>query len=140
MNGSNGNDVRGEEITIFTFLKGMTLEKRDFDFDDPIIKKAYSQRMIDKWISMNDMFLPLANEMNKCKNLDNKTHYEFYKNILPQQFIKFNYIKRKKEPNEHEKECVMKYYNITKRECDMYMEILSDKQVKDIVDVYKGHQ
>jgi hypothetical protein len=34
----------------------------------------------------------------------------------------------------------MKFYNITKRECDMYVDILSEKQIKDIVGIYNKEQ
>lgn len=129
-----------DELNIFSFLKGMTIEKRDFDFDDVQVNKQYSQYSINRWLSMVDLFVPLVNEINKCSNLDNKTHYEMYKDTLPQESIFFKYIKRKKDVNEIDKLCLMKYFDITKREAEMYIEVLSEKQIKEIVSIYNKDQ
>jgi hypothetical protein len=59
---------------------------------------------------------------------------------LPQKSFYFKYRKPVKEIDELSKKCVMKFYNITKRECDMYVDILSEKQIKDIVGIYNKEQ
>ena len=45
-------------------------------------------------------------------------------------------MKKTKEVDELTKKCVMKYYGVTKRESEMYLQVLSEKQVKDIRDIY----
>jgi hypothetical protein len=129
-----------QEINTFSFLKGMTIEKEDFDFENPLVNKEYNQRTLNRYLSSIEMFIPFVNEINKCKGLSNKEHYTFFKSILPQKSIFFKYLKPVKEVDELSKKCLMRYYNISKRECDMYVEILTEKQIKDIVSIYNKEQ
>ena len=124
-----------KEYKLFDFLKGMTSAKENIDFTDASTRSAYSPFMIDKFVSMINMFLPVANGMNKCKNLPKAMHYEFYKNVLPKKYVKFNYIKKQKE-DENAIECVAKYYEVSEREAKMYISMFTESQTKQIVDKY----
>jgi len=124
-----------KEYKLFDFLKGMTSTKENIDFSDASIRSSYSPYMIDKFVSMVNIFLPVANGMNKCHSLPKHMHYEFYKNVLPKKYVKFNYIKKQKE-DDTAIECISKYYDISEREAKMYITMFTKDQIKQIVDKY----
>jgi len=124
-----------KEYKLFDFLKAMTQGKENLDFTNTSIKSNYSPYIIDKAVSMVNIFLPVANGMNKCKNLPKATHYEFYKSVLPKKNIQFKFIKKSKE-NDIAIECIANYYEISIREAKSYLFMLSEDQVNQIVAKY----
>ena len=118
---------------LFEFLKGMTEKKTTFDFSLSEINKEYDQYIINRFVSMTQVFIPIVNQMNKIQNISNETHYEFYKSILPKKSIYFNYIKKEKEVNKYDIECIAKYFEISLREARMYCEVLKKEDIKKIV-------
>lgn len=120
-------------MNIFDILKKITETKEDLDFDNEEINKAYDIYMINRFISMSEIFLPLVNEINKIPNIPKHIHYNFFRFALPKRKQFFSYIKKGKEVNKIEKECIMNYYEIGKKEVDIYIELLSENQIKRIV-------
>lgn len=121
---------------LFFFLKEITVKKEGLDFTDDEVRKGYSPYIINRFVSMAEMFLPMVNDLNKY-NLPKEIHYAFMVNTLPKRTQYFKYLKKKKEPKDEYKKYIMKYFEVGKREADMYMELLTEKQIKDIIEIYK---
>jgi hypothetical protein len=92
--------------------------------------------MINRYVSMINVFIPVVNQMNRMQNVPNEVHYEFYKSILPKKFIYFEYIKKEKDVNKNDIECISKYFEISIREARMYCEILEEEDIKKITSKY----
>jgi len=125
------------KINIFSFLNGMTETKEMFDFDNDEIRKEYSQFMINRFVSMTDIFVPVVNQINRFQNIPNHIHYEFFRSFLPKRKQFFKYIKKEKEINNEQKECIKKYYEIGEKELPGYLEILTKEQIEKIVKKYE---
>jgi len=124
-----------KDYTIFDFLKGMTQNKEVLDFNDNSIQRNYSPFIVDKYVSMVNLFLPVANAMNKTRDLPKKMHYEFYKSVLPKKNIFFKYIKKKKE-DDTAIDCIARYYEVSYREAKLYLSMFTKDQINQIVDKY----
>ena len=82
-------------MKIFDYLNAMTQDKTTLDFSSDEVSKGYSQFMINRWISMVDVFAPFVNDMNKY-DVPKDVHYEFFKCFLPKRKTFFPYIKDRK--------------------------------------------
>jgi hypothetical protein len=87
-------------------------------------KKTYSNYMVNRFLSMNSHQIPFVNEIQKY-NIDSKTHYLFFSQILPKgkQFNK--YIKKTKEVKYEEwlVDIVTNHFSVSKLEAEEYLEI-----------------
>lgn len=126
-------------MNLFDFLKGMTINKARFDFTNLEVKKTYDQYMINRFVSTSEVFLPIANEINRYPDIPSESHYLYYNSILPKRKQYFNYapLKKKKDVSKHERECIMRYYQIGIRDCDLYLNILTKEQISKIVGLYE---
>jgi hypothetical protein len=88
--------------------------------------------MINRYISMCDFYLPLVNEINKY-DIPKNVHYRYFLSSLPKRKQFFKYISKGKDVNKDDKEKIAKYFECGNREAEMYLEILSEDQVKTIV-------
>jgi len=125
-------------MKLFDYLKRMTSEKGDWDSKDETFGKGYDKYMINRFISMVELFVPLVNEVNKYPDMPKKAHYEYFLNLLPQNNIYFNYIKKPKEDMKEELQLIMRYYECSKKEAEEYIQLLDDKQIKNVVNKFKG--
>lgn len=123
-------------MEIFDYLKAMTIEKKDLDFTNYDISKNYNIFMINRWISMVECFVPLANELNKY-SMTKESHYNLLKDLLPKQKIYFKFIKKEKDLSLKEKKYITKYFEIGVKETELYINLLSEDIIKEIVNMYK---
>ena len=124
-----------KEQSLFDHLKNLTIRKTPWEDDDNFTKN-YNQYMINKFISMDDRFLPLVDELNKIKHLPDKTHYEFLFNYLPKANIFFNYIKKNKD-NSEIINIIADYYRVPKQEAEEMLHILPDNIIKELKELYE---
>lgn len=123
-------------MNIFDYLKSVTSEKVDLDFEDEEIQKDYDIRMMNRYISMCDMYLPIVNEINRFSNvIDKKSHYKYYLNTLPQRNVFFKYIKKDKDIH-MVKKMLVKFFKISMKETDHYLKYLSDDDINKVVDSF----
>lgn len=95
-----------------------------FDTLSDTDKKSYNNYMVNRFLSMNPHQLPFVNEIQKY-NLDTKSHYLFFSQILPRgkQFNK--YVKKTKEVKYEDwlVDIVTRHYNVSVLEAEEYLEI-----------------
>lgn len=125
-----------KKISLFDHLNNLTIHKKDFDHKNDECKKSYSNYMINRFVSMTDIYLPYVNEINKYE-LPNDVHYQFYKAFLPKRQQYFKYIKPKKEIDENTKELLCEYFECGNNEIKNHLEILTEEQINKIKDLYK---
>ncbi|MFW6247424.1 MAG: hypothetical protein ACOC22_04625, partial [bacterium] len=82
-------------MKIWDYLKSLT-SKEELDFNDDEVRKDYNPYIINRFVSMCDVYLPLANEINKY-DIPKEVHYRFYYSTLPKRNQFFKYIKGSKD-------------------------------------------
>ena len=123
-------------MELFDYLNAMTKDNKDLDFDDEEIKKGYTPFMINRFVSMAEVYIPLVNEINRY-DIPKATHYRFFWSALPKKAHYFKYIKKSKDLDIDEKKFIAEYFEVGLRDAERYIEILSEEQITEILNVYK---
>ena len=112
----------------FDFVKSVSYDKKDIMVDD-IEEKAYQPFLINKALSYHQDSVFFANEMNGRTHVDNRLQYLFFLNTLRkrQRFSTWSkpYISKKLD-------VIKKYYQISQKEAKEYVNLLSDKQLREL--------
>lgn len=112
----------------FDFVKSVSYDKKDIMVDD-IEEKAYQPFLINKALSYHQDSVFFANEMNVRGSVDNRLQYLFYLNTLRkrQRFSSWvkPYISKKLD-------VIKKYYQISQKEAKEYVNLLSDKHLREL--------
>ena len=112
----------------FDFVKSVSYDKKDLMVDE-VEEKAYQPFLINRALSYHQDSVFLTNEMNVRHGVDNRLQYQFFLNTLRkrQRFSQWQkpYISKKLDT-------VKEYYQISTREAKDYVELLSDKQLRDL--------
>ncbi len=120
----------------FDFLKALTETKEQLDFNNEEIKKDYQPYMINRFISMVDIYLPIVNEINKY-NVPKETHFRYFQSIFPKRKQYFKYISKSKDLNQEEKQLIAQYFNVGLKDAERYINLLEEDQIQQILNVYK---
>ena len=112
----------------FDFVKSVSYDKKDLMVDE-VEEKAYQPFLINRALSYHQDSVFLTNEMNVRHGADNRLQYMFFLNTLRkrQRFSQWQkpYISKKLDT-------IKEYYQISTREAKDYVELLSDKQLRDL--------
>lgn len=121
--------VKEKGLELFDFLKLIQEDQKIESFDSlseaDTKKYAYSRYMIHRFLSMNTVYLPLVNEIQKYSNIPNRAHYQFFTNVLPRGRSFNKYIKGAAD-TKYENwlvELLTKHYHISKSEAITYLDI-----------------
>lgn len=122
---------------IWDHIKNLTENKIPYNDIYEECKKTFDIYMANRIISMNQGFLLLCNTINRLsKTLTREQVYNIYFNMIPQRKIFFGYIKKPKELNANEKECLCKYFDFGSRDLDLALKILTEEQIYEVVQKY----
>lgn len=124
-------------MNLFDYLKAVTDPKQDLDFSDPIVSQGYDQYMMNRWISMCDIFLPVCAEINMYE-VPKEVHYRYYKSLLPQRNVFYDYIKKEKDFTWEEKKIIAHHFCANIRKVDEMISMMDEKEVKDILNIYRN--
>ena len=122
------------------YIDAMTIHKKDLDMSDSDISKNYSPYMINRWLSSVEVFIPYVNDINQHGHLMSKqSHYNFLKDVLPKQkvYIDYKSVAIHKNLDVKEIRYVASYFQVGIKEAKLYINILTDKEVKDILKTFK---
>ena len=123
-------------MNIFDYLKNVTEIKEPLDFTEEEVNKGYDIRMMNRYISMCDMYVPYVNEINKFSNIINKNaHYRYFFNILPKRKQFFSYIKKDKD-FDNIKKMIAIYFDIGMKEVDYYIKFLNEDDLQKVIDSF----
>ena len=124
-------------MNLFDWLNNMTIDKKDFNSFAPDDQKSYNQYQINRFISMTEIYVPMVNTINKCKDLPDSIHHNFFSNILPKRKQYFQYIKKSKDLLIDDRKILMEYFECGKKEVETYINILGEDDIKKILELYK---
>ena len=121
-------------MNLFDYLSSITDKKRDLDEDE---LKGYPVYMINRFVSMVDMYVPVVAELNQYQ-LDPFTHHKFLSAFLPNRKQYFKYLKKNKEDvKQSTRKAIMDYFQVGPRDADHYLEILTEEQAEEIEKLYR---
>jgi hypothetical protein len=123
-------------MNIFEFLNHMTETKEELDFSDPEISKEYDNYIINRYVSMCEIYIPMVNEINK-HDIPKENNYYFYHNVLPKRKQFFSYIKKPKDLGIMEKRLVAHYFEVGIKEAEEYIKIMSEDELKELLNIFK---
>ena len=134
----NQSEEKTEKLSLFDHLNNLTKYKIMLDDSDPEVMKTFDPYIVNRFVSMEQVFLLLCNELNKNQQFLSKM--DFYKVLfytLPKRTHYFNYIKKPKELNKKEKECLSRYYGFGSKDLELAINVLDETQIEEIVNKYK---
>ena len=129
-------DVK-EKLTIFNILDAMTIDKKQLNFNDDLVKKSYDQYMINRWISMNEELFYIAELLNTTTNLTDAQHFDLLISTLPKDNFNFRYVKRKKDINASDKRYIAHYFEIGLHDADEYIRQMDQDDIDEVLKKYK---
>ena len=112
----------------FDFVKSISYDKKDIMVDD-IEEKSYAPFLINKSLSYHQDSVFMTNEMNNRHHLDNRLQYVFLLNTLRK---RLRFSKWEKPYVSKKLDTIKKYYQISTLKAKEYMEVLSDKQYREL--------
>lgn len=128
-----------EKIEIFTFLKSMTVEKKDLS-EEPTFYRDYNPFMVNRFLAFSDdMYcVSLAMYLSSKSNMDKYGHYKFLFNELPKRFTKFKYPKSVNIYDKETLNMVSLYFDCSIDHAKLNMILLSEQHLKKIKRYYGG--
>ena len=112
----------------FDFVKSVSSDKTDLMVDE-VEDKSYQPFLINRALSYHQDAVFLTNEMNVRHGADNRLQYQFFLNTLRkrQRFSQWSkpYVSKKLDT-------VKDYYQMSTKEAKDYVELLSDKQLREL--------
>lgn len=125
-----------KKMSLFDHLNALTLTKDDFDLNNDEQSKSYNNFMINRFVSMAEMYIPIVNEINRYE-LPKDVHYNYYKAVMPKRKQYFKYMKQKVDVDEKTRELLCEYFKCACGELEHHLKILTKEQIKTITDIYK---
>lgn len=121
--------------TIFYYINNLSFFKEELDFTDEEIASGYDPYMINRWLSMSDMNIPLINNINKY-NMPKEIHYKYLLNAIPQRKQFLTYIKKDDKMFEVKK-MLVHMFECNMREAEDYLNRLDDTTIQEIINSYE---
>lgn len=122
-------------MELFDYLKALTDKNEDLDFDNEEIRKDYQPYMINRFVSMAEVFTQVVNEINRY-DLPKSVHFRYLFSVLPKRKQFFHYIKKKKDLTQTEKLVIANYFEVGLKEAERYIQLLDEKQVEEILELF----
>lgn len=122
---------------LFDYLKALTERNEFLDFDNEEIRKGYQPFMINRFISMAEVFTQVVNEINRFSDIPKETHFRYFFSVLPKRRQFFKYIKKPKDLSQDEKLLIANYFEVGLNDAEKYIQILDESQIKEILELHR---
>jgi hypothetical protein len=134
-------DKKGDvtKATLFLWIDELFVGKRNWNNFSDADKKKFSPFMINRYLSMNDDFLPFVNYFQKytIEVMPHKAVYQFYCNLLPKKKTYLKYMSGKKErTNDLVVPFIMKYFEVSKYQAADYYDLMTKEELILLVKKY----
>jgi len=123
-------------MELFDYLKKLTNEKEDLDFNNDEVRKGYVPYMINRFVSMSEVYVPVVNEANRY-DLPKSVHYRYYFSFLPKRKQYFKYLKKAKDLTLTEKKVIANYFEVGLKDAERFIQVLEEDQIKEILELHK---
>ena len=120
-------------MNLFSWINELFVGKRNWDTFSDADKKKFSPFMVNRYLSMNDDFLPFVNYFQKytIEVMPPKVVYQFYCNLLPKKKTYLKYLTGNKyKIDDTVVECLIKYFEVSKKQALEYYRLMDKKDLK----------
>ncbi|MFW6130574.1 MAG: hypothetical protein ACOC56_05255 [Atribacterota bacterium] len=124
-------------MELFDYLRALTNENKELDFNNDEIRKGYNPYIINRFVSMSEVFVPVVNEINEHE-VPKDVHYRFMFSILPKRKQYFKYIKKNKDLSLKEKKVIAHYFEVGLKEAEEYIRIMQSEQIQEVLEIYRS--
>jgi len=121
-------------MTIFDWLKEITLKKTSWDKFSEKDRESFNVFMINRYLSMDKDYIDLVNLVQKIPLTEKQKFYTIYCQMIPKKnvFLKYTKSKNKTKPKEIV-EYIANYYECSLGEADHYIDIIREPGVRTIL-------
>jgi NACalpha-BTF3-like transcription factor len=122
-------------MSFFDFLNAINDTKKDLIKEDPHTEKDYVPFMINRGLSYFPDTIMFANEMNTHASIPKNWQFDFYRTgiVKKKRFSKWH----KRDQNSDDIQLVMREYGYSAQKAMQALELISDKQIKELQEKYK---
>jgi hypothetical protein len=124
-------------MKLFDYLNCIMWTKENLDFTDPEIEKGYDVFIINRFLSMIEIYVSMINMININPMPSKKHHYEWLRSVLPKAHQKINYIKKGKPEGEEAIAAIARFYEVGKKEATIYTRLLKKEEIEEIINIFK---
>lgn len=127
----------GKKKTLFDHLNQITFYKKKNYWDglEDEDKKTFSSYMINRFLSMESDYVEIVNEVQSL-NLSDEHLEKVYTEIFPKKKIKNKYQKASTKSKNEDVDIISEYYEISKREAELYASIMGADGIEKIKKLY----
>ena len=126
-------------MNLFSWIDELFVKKRPWDSFSAEDKKKFSPFMVNRYLSMNDDFLPIVNHFQKLtiEVMPIGVVYKFYCSLLPKKKTFLRYLSGKKtKTNEEVVPFIQKYFEVSKLQAGEYYNLMATDELKLLLKQY----
>jgi len=126
-------------MNLFSWIDELFVKKRPWDSFSAEDKKKFSPFMVNRYLSMNDDFLPIVNHFQNLtiEVMPIGVVYKFYCSLLPKKKTYLRYLSGKKtKTNEEIDPFIQKYFEVSKLQAGEYYNLMTTDELKLLLKQY----
>tara|TARA_R110000824_G_scaffold240681_2_gene429313 strand:+ start:3671 stop:4090 length:420 start_codon:yes stop_codon:yes gene_type:complete len=118
-------------MNLFSWIDELFVKKRPWDSFSEAEQKKFSPFMVNRYLSMNNDFLPIVNHFQKLtiETMPPSAVYRFYCSLLPKKKTYLKYLSGKKnKTNEKVVPFIQEYFEVSKLQASEYYQLMTVQQ------------
>ena len=126
-------------MNLFSWIDELFVKKRAWDSFSDEDRKKFSPFMVNRYLSMNDDFLPIVNHFQNLtiEVMPIGVVYKFYCSLLPKKKTYLRYLSGKKtKTNEEVVPFIQKYFLASKLQASEYYNMMTTDEIKSLLKKY----
>ena len=115
-------------MNLFSWIDELFVKKRPWDSFSEAEQKKFSPFMVNRYLSMNNDFLPIVNHFQKLtiETMPPSAVYRFYCSLLPKKKTYLKYLSGKKnKTNEKVVPFIQEYFEVSKLQASEYYQLMT---------------
>ena len=126
-------------MNLFSWIDELFVKKRAWDSFSAEDQKKFSPFMVNRYLSMNNDFLPIINHCQKLtiEVMPIGVVYKLYCSLLPKKKTYLRYLSGKKtKTNEKVVPFIQKYFEVSKLQASEYYNLMTTDELKLLLKQY----
>ena len=126
-------------MNLFSWIDELFVKKRAWDSFSDEDKKKFSPFMVNRYLSMNNDFLPIVNHFQKLtiEVMPIGVVYKFYCSLLPNKKTFLRYLSGKKtKTNEKVVPFIQEYFEVSKLQASEYYNLMATDELRLLLKQY----
>jgi len=126
-------------MNLFSWIDELFVKKRPWDSFSAEDRKKFSPFMVNRYLSMNDDFLPIVNHFQNLtiEVMPIGVVYKFYCSLLPKKKTYLRYLSGKKTKiNEKVVPFIKEYFEVSKLQAGEYYNLMTTDELKSLLKKY----